>query len=145
MSEPVGHATLDQLIREEVAPALEGSEGADRLNLRALAELMRDRGQIAYDRERGGFYLDIGVEGFWAAVEEVMPSGPIVYLDMPGVARHLGLSPATIRAYRHEGTLPEPDAITGSMPGWLPETIDTWQANRPGQGAGGGRPRKDAP
>ena len=26
--------------------------------------------------------------------------------------------------------------------GWLPETIDRWNAARPGRGVGGGRPRK---
>lgn len=34
--------------------------------------------------------------------------------------------------------LPKPDAITGTGPnaprGWLPETIDRWNAERPGRG-----------
>ena len=38
--------------------------------------------------------------------------------------------------------LPEPDALIGSTRGWLPETIDAWNAARPGRGSGGGRPRK---
>lgn len=38
--------------------------------------------------------------------------------------------------------LPEPDAMIGRTRGWLPETIDGWNAKRPGRGVGGGRPRK---
>ena len=38
--------------------------------------------------------------------------------------------------------LPEPDALIGATRGWLPETIDRWNAARPGRGVGGGRPRK---
>ena len=30
----------------------------------------------------------------------------------------------------------------GATRGWLPETIDRWNAARPGRGVGGGRPRK---
>ena len=39
--------------------------------------------------------------------------------------------------------LPEPDATIGRTRGWLPETIDEWNAQRPGRGVGGGRPRKN--
>ena len=38
--------------------------------------------------------------------------------------------------------LPEPDVRIGRTRGWLPETIDRWNARRPGRGVGGGRPRK---
>ena len=40
--------------------------------------------------------------------------------------------------------LPEPDAMIGRTRGWLPETIDGWNAKRPGRGVGGGSPRKHA-
>ena len=67
----------------------------------------------------------------------------IVLLDLHGVAERLGLGYATVRRYRsQDATFPEPDATLGQSPGWLPETIDAWQAARPGRGAGGGRPRK---
>ena len=33
-------------------------------------------------------------------------------------------------------------ALIGRTRGWLPETIDRWNASRPGRGVGGGRPRK---
>ena len=36
---------------------------------------------------------------------------------------------------------PEPDAMIGTTRGWLPKTVDAWNAERPGRGAGGGRPR----
>ena len=39
--------------------------------------------------------------------------------------------------------LPEPDVLIGRTRGWLPETIDEWNARRPGRGVGGGRPRKN--
>ena len=38
---------------------------------------------------------------------------------------------------------PQPDATIGRTRGWLPETIDRWNASRPGRGVGGGRPRKN--
>ena len=39
----------------------------------------------------------------------------------------------------HEG---EVVALIGATRGWLPETIDRWNAARPGRGVGGGRTRK---
>ena len=39
--------------------------------------------------------------------------------------------------------LPEPDVTIGRTRGWLPKTIDQWDAQRPGRGVGGGRPRKN--
>ena len=68
---------------------------------------------------------------------------PIPLLDLGGVAERLGLSYATVRRYRSQDeSFPEPDALLGQSPGWLPETVDRWQASRPGRGVGGGRPRK---
>lgn len=65
------------------------------------------------------------------------------YLALSDVADHLGLSINTVRGYSEKGMLPEPDALTGMGPravrGWLPETIDRWQANRPGRGNWGER------
>ena len=77
---------------------------------------------------------------------------PPKYLSIVEVAQRLGLGEKTIRNYhqaaaRHRrektpkpGDFPEPDDVRGRSPGWLPETVDTWLASRPGQGAGGGRP-----
>lgn len=60
------------------------------------------------------------------------------YLTINGIAERLNLSFHTVRSYRDQGRLPEPDAALGEgravRYGWLPETIDQWQANRPGRG-----------
>ncbi|MFF2571051.1 MarR family transcriptional regulator [Streptomyces sp. NPDC058084] len=52
------------------------------------------------------------------------------------VAEESGVAVGTIRYYwsqkRH--LLPDPDAMMGTRPGWFPETVRHWVANRPGQG-----------
>lgn len=58
------------------------------------------------------------------------------YLSASEVADRLGIDRSAISRYR----MPDPDALIGKTRGWLPETIDEWNANRPGHG---GRPRKD--
>ncbi len=63
----------------------------------------------------------------------------IRYLSVTDVAKHLGISTAAVSSYK----LPEPDARIGRTRGWLPDTIDQWNASRPGRGVGGGRPRKN--
>lgn len=62
----------------------------------------------------------------------------IKYLSVTDVSKRLGISTAAVSAYK----LPQPDALIGRTRGWLPETIDQWNAQRPGRGVGGGRPRK---
>lgn len=52
---------------------------------------------------------------------------PKRYLSRPEVAERIGVKPDTLNRYR----LPEPDAVIGRLKGWLPETIDAWNANRP--------------
>ena len=64
------------------------------------------------------------------------------YLDMMAAADRLGVSYATVRRYRATGGFPPADVVVGQSPGWLPGTLDAWQAGRPGRGVGGGRPRK---
>lgn len=66
-------------------------------------------------------------------------------LTLGDVARRLGLSLSTVHNYRYQGRLPAPDGTLGNSPWWLPETIDAWQASRPGRGVGGGRPRRNTP
>jgi predicted DNA-binding transcriptional regulator AlpA len=63
----------------------------------------------------------------------------IEYLSMTEVAERLGITKGALARYR----LPEPDVMVGKARGWLPETIDQWNAQRPGRGVGGGRPRKN--
>ena len=59
----------------------------------------------------------------------------IKYLSVTDVSKRLGISTAAVSAYK----LPQPDALIGRTRGWLPETIDQWNAQRPGRGVGGGR------
>lgn len=60
------------------------------------------------------------------------------YLSLADVAARIGVTDGTMRSYSKKGMLPEPDALTGAgvraIRGWLPETIDTWNAARPGRG-----------
>lgn len=62
------------------------------------------------------------------------------YLSATEAAQYLGITRGAFMSLK----LPEPDAYVGKARGWLPETIDQWNANRPGRGVGGGRPRKNA-
>ncbi len=55
----------------------------------------------------------------------------IRYLSRAEVAERINVRPATLARYE----LPEPDAMLGKYRGWLPETIDRWNAQRPGAGA----------
>jgi predicted DNA-binding transcriptional regulator AlpA len=56
------------------------------------------------------------------------------YLTSEDLATRLGVKRESIHRMRTRGDLPDPDAVAGRTPLWRPETIDTWQANRPGQG-----------
>lgn len=49
-----------------------------------------------------------------------------VYLSRAEVAERIGVKPDTLGRYR----LPEPDAMIGTVRGWLPATIDAWHAGR---------------
>ena len=74
----------------------------------------------------------------------------VVYLSQADIARELSVTPSAITTMRsRHDNFPAPDVIVGSgkhaVPGWLPGRmyeIHEWNAFRPGQGAGGGRPRK---
>jgi cobalamin biosynthesis protein CobD/CbiB len=75
---------------------------------------------------------------------------------MADIAAHLGVKLRSVHTYRLRGVearkegnpdpggLPEPDNMVGRTPVWRPATIIAWAAARPGQGVGGGRPRKRA-
>lgn len=79
-----------------------------------------------------------------------MPSGwPVArqkraarFLNQAQLAERIGVAPNTLGRYK----LPDPDCIVGpvnedgtiprgTVRGWLPETIDEWNAHRPGRGA----------
>ena len=63
---------------------------------------------------------------------------PEHYLALRDVAERIGITQGTIARYSTEGRLPKPDVLVGTGPravrGWLPETIDAWNAARPGRG-----------
>lgn len=59
----------------------------------------------------------------------------ITYLSRTELAERIGVKPDTLSRYK----LPEPDAMIGSTRGWTVETVDAWNAARPGKGAGAGR------
>lgn len=76
------------------------------------------------------------------------------FWDLEAVADYIGVTYASARTYhgrsqinRKNGTprpgdFPEPDERFGRSPVWRPETIITWYTQqRPGRGAGGGRPK----
>ncbi len=71
-----------------------------------------------------------------------MPDSPRVYLSRQQLAERIGVAPGALSRYK----LPEPDVVVGpvnddgtiprgSVRGWLAETVDEWNANRPGRGA----------
>lgn len=57
------------------------------------------------------------------------------------VANYLGIAATTVYAYRRDGRLPEATMV-GRTPTWPARQIIEWDKNRPGRGAGGGRPKK---
>jgi transposase len=70
---------------------------------------------------------------------------------MVEIATWFGVSHRVIATWRtryaDDCPFPEPDAMTGRTPGRARgrrEEIENWERRRPGQGAGGGRPRKPA-
>lgn len=54
----------------------------------------------------------------------------IRYLSLSEFADKVGVKRDTLKDYK----LPTPDAMIGRARGWLPETIDAWNAARPGRG-----------
>ena len=67
---------------------------------------------------------------------------PRVYLNRAQVEEHLGLAPGSLSKIK----MPIPDAVIGpvnddgtyprgTVRGWTVETIDKWNAERPGRGA----------
>ncbi|WAB10605.1 helix-turn-helix DNA binding domain protein [Gordonia phage Ecliptus] len=67
---------------------------------------------------------------------------PRHYLSQRQVAERIGVVPSALGRYK----LPTPDVTIGpvdedgtiprgTVRGWLPETIDEWNAHRPGRGA----------
>jgi hypothetical protein len=48
------------------------------------------------------------------------------------IAAHIGVRPETVKSYRRQGVLPEPDVVTVlGQPRWYADTIRSWSAGRP--------------
>ena len=126
-------------IREAVGAWLDGLDAEMDTFARALASYgpAENRpGRVSTPVAPAELGAELGLAWRWA---------PIPLLDLRGAAERLGVGYATIRRYRsQDGTFPEPDALLGQSPGWLPATLDRWKDSRPGQGVGGGRPRKES-
>lgn len=85
---------------------------------------------------------------------DLVIDGPTRHLGVSGVAAELGVTVGTvtkwIRRYPPQvGThpTPTPDVMVDDIMGWSRGRMDEWRqwrADMPGQGAGGGRPRKTA-
>jgi len=96
--------------------------------------------------------------------EQPEAAGPVRYLDVGDIAAEFGVDTNTVHGWRRRysasrtaeqiakaPTFPDPDIIVGlgehGIAGWHPDRVQdirTWHASRPGPGAGGGRPRKNA-
>jgi hypothetical protein len=71
------------------------------------------------------------------------------YVDMVEIGSWFNIGHRAVATWRSRYAdshpFPEPDVVIGRTPGWSPDRraeIEQWAAARPGQGAGGGRPRK---
>lgn len=62
--------------------------------------------------------------------EGVSQREPERYLSYAEFAERIGVKRDTLNRY----TLPTPDVLVGEIRGWKPETVDAWQAARPGRG-----------
>lgn len=83
----------------------------------------------------------------WTPTAPQEPAPTVTYLSRTGFAHRAGLSPDTITSYRAKGLIPDPDATIAGSPhpvaAWLPQTVDYWAANRPGQGKRVARYRRE--
>ena len=65
------------------------------------------------------------------------------------VAEHLGVSKATVWAYRSRGEMPEPTGMLGRTPWWDAAVIIAWHAGRPRpkspKGKGNSKPSGSSP
>lgn len=59
-----------------------------------------------------------------------MSDTEVQYLNRSEFAERIGVKPDTLNRYN----LPEHDVIVGGRRGWTIETIDRWNASRPGRG-----------
>lgn len=113
-------------------------------------------GYTAAERAEGGVPLTYRVrfeDGLeWSAFEDELftsregfyrPEPPRVVRDEPvdlaGFAALTGLTLQTVRTYRKDGRLPEPEGTFGKVAWWYSSTVQVWLATRPGRWPQGGR------
>ena len=81
-----------------------------------------------------------------------MDDRPIQYMSAADIAALFDVKPGTVEKWRQRyPDFPQADAVVGlghgrPILGWLPDReaeLRAWHAARPGQGAGGGRRRRD--
>jgi len=58
------------------------------------------------------------------------------------IAHKMGVKPNTITSYKARGYLDAPDKKEGRHPLYSRRHEERWESSRPGQGVGGGRPKK---
>jgi len=72
---------------------------------------------------------------------------PALYIGQAGIAREFGVTRQAVSKWRGQPGFPVHDVEVDGVPGWLaarlPEVREWLASGRPGQGAGGGRPRKE--
>ncbi len=56
------------------------------------------------------------------------------YLTADELAERLGIKRGSVHRYRVRGDLPEPDEHVGRTPLWKIDSIEAWEASRPGRG-----------
>ena len=70
------------------------------------------------------------------------PGCGLELMGLDRAASYCGLARASFSTYVSRGYGPKPDVKIGGSPAWTRATLREWKKNRPGQGAGGGRPRQ---
>jgi predicted DNA-binding transcriptional regulator AlpA len=84
-----------------------------------------------------------------AAVSELPEEAPPTegaLLNAEEAAERAGVKRGTWSAYvaRERAPLPDERDLRTGAPLWRESTVDVWKASRPGQGKGGGRPRRES-
>lgn len=101
------------------------------------------------EKEKQGRLWDAEQVRAWVAGDRPIPAlptdpDPHDLFDAREACARFGVTRGTWRSYVKDGVVPRPDGRVGRIQLWYRSTLDTWAATRPGQGVGGGRPRKSA-
>lgn len=99
----------------------------------AYAVALRDHGLAAEHYAiltRAWAVVGTSVVGIALVRDDCTMGDPKRYLSAGEFAERIGVKRDTLNRY----VLPGPDAFVGQIRGWLPETVDEWNAARPGRG-----------